>query len=85
MRDNALTYDHIFERVRNTLINCQGFPANLVTADASIDSLGGDSLDHVELAILLEEEFNIEIPDIMFEATTPISEIAKSIEGIINK
>lgn len=85
MRDNALTYDHIFERVRNTIINCQGFPAKLVTADASIDSLGGDSLDEVELVILLEEEFNIEIPDDAFALSAPLSEIAKSIEGIINK
>ena len=35
-----------------------------VTPDASIiEDLGADSLDFVELAMALEEEFDIEIPD----------------------
>lgn len=81
----TLTYDHIFERIKNLMSNCQTFPADQIIAEATIDSLGGDSLDDIELAILLEEEFNIEIHDSTFDVNTPISEIAKSIEGIINK
>ncbi len=79
------TDNHIFERIKNTMVNCQQFPAHLITAEASIDSLGGDSLDDVELAILLEEEFNIEIHDGTFDQNTTIGEIATRIEGIINK
>lgn len=35
----------------------------LVTADATFDSLGADSLDFVEISMLLEEEFDLEIND----------------------
>ena len=35
-----------------------------------VDDLGADSLDVVELTMLIEEEFNIEIPDSMV-MTTP--------------
>lgn len=73
----------VFERIKNTMVNCQQFPADLITPDASIDSLGGDSLDDIELMILLEEEFNIEINDGAFDVKTPISQIATAIEGII--
>lgn len=75
--------NNVFERIKNTLVNCQQFPADLITADATIDSLGGDSLDDIELSLLLEEEFNIEIHDGTFDVDTPISQIATAIEGII--
>jgi acyl carrier protein len=74
-----------FERIKDTMVNCQQMPAHLITPESTIEGLGGDSLDEVELAILLEEEFGIEIPVDTFDTGTPISEIAKSIEGIINK
>lgn len=34
-----------------------------VTNDKTFEALGGDSLDHVELVMALEDEFGIEIPD----------------------
>ncbi len=75
----------VFERIKDTMVNCQGFPADLITAEATIDSLGGDSVDDVELATLRESEFAIEIHDGSFDVNTTIGEIAKRIEGIINK
>ncbi|CAM3842155.1 acyl carrier protein [Agrobacterium radiobacter] len=75
--------NRVFERIKNTMVNCQQFPADLITPDASIDSLGGDSLDDIELAILLEDEFNIEINDGAFDVKTPISQIVTAIEGIM--
>ncbi|QTG12378.1 acyl carrier protein [Agrobacterium tumefaciens] len=75
--------NNVFERIKNTMVNCQQFPADLITADATIEILGGDSLDDIELSLLLEEEFNIDIHDGTFDVNTPISDIAKAIEGII--
>ncbi len=75
--------DLTFQRIKDTMVNCQRMPAHLITPDATIEGIGGDSLDEVELAMLLEDEFNIEIPNTTFDGTTPISEIAKSIEGVM--
>lgn len=84
MRDN-LADSTTFQRIKETMVNCQRIPAGTITPDATIETLGGDSLDVVELAILLEEEFNIEIPDVTFDATTQISEITASIERIMGR
>jgi acyl carrier protein len=52
------------EKVRNIITDNLGVMDEEVTPDAHfVDDLGCDSLDRIELAMALEEEFNIEIPD----------------------
>ena len=54
----------IEERVRKIVIEQLGVKEDEVTLEASfVDDLGADSLDTVELVMLLEEEFDTEIPD----------------------
>lgn len=54
----------IEERVKTIIIEQLGVDENEVTMDARfVDDLGADSLDLVELVMVFEEEFNIEIPD----------------------
>ena len=51
-------------RVREIIINELGVEAEKVTDDASfVEDLGADSLDTVELVMVFEEEFGIDIPD----------------------
>ena len=53
-----------FEKVRDILCEVTGAGEPEVTEDAGIvDDLGADSLDVVEIALALEEDFNIEIQD----------------------
>ena len=52
------------ERVKNIIIEQLGVSADEVQLNASfVDDLGADSLDLVELVMVLEEEFGYEIPD----------------------
>ena len=54
----------IAEKVKNVIIEQLGVSADEVGPEASfVDDLGADSLDLVELVMVLEEEFNKEIPD----------------------
>lgn len=54
----------IEDRVRKIVTEQLGVSEDLVTLEASfVDDLGADSLDTVELVMLLEEEFDTEIPD----------------------
>lgn len=54
----------IEERVKKIIIEQLGVDGAEVTPDASfVEDLGADSLDTVELIMVLEEEFGIEIPD----------------------
>ena len=55
---------NISERVKGIIAKHLGIDRDKVTEDANfIDDLGADSLDIVELAMSLEDEFNCEIPD----------------------
>lgn len=47
---------------------------NKVTPDATLDDMGLDSLESVELVIVIEQDFDIEIPD---EATAALDTPAK--------
>ena len=50
--------------VKEIIVEQLGVEESQVTAGAKfVEDLGADSLDTVELAMALEEKFNIEIPD----------------------
>ncbi|MDQ7049814.1 MAG: acyl carrier protein [Enterobacterales bacterium] len=54
----------IEDRVKKIVVEQLGVKEDEVTLEASfVDDLGADSLDTVELVMLLEEEFDTEIPD----------------------
>ena len=55
---------NVDEKVKNIIIEQLGVSADEVVPEASfVDDLGADSLDLVELVMVLEEEFGKEIPD----------------------
>ena len=52
------------EKIKNIIVEQLGVSADEVVPEASfVDDLGADSLDLVELSMVLEEEFGKEIPD----------------------
>ncbi len=55
---------NIEEKVKNIIVEQLGVSIDEVVSEASfVDDLGADSLDLVELVMVLEEEFGKEIPD----------------------
>ena len=68
------------DRVQKIVVEHLGVEADKVTQEASfIDDLGADSLDIVELVMLIEKEFDIEIPD---EDAEKISTVQHAIDYI---
>ena len=57
------TMKNIANRVRTIVAEHLGAREEQVVEHVLMDDLGADSLDHVELALIFEEEFDIEIPD----------------------
>jgi len=54
----------VAEKVKKIIVEQLGVEESEVKPDASfIEDLGADSLDTVELIMVLEESFEIEIPD----------------------
>lgn len=54
----------IFEKVKEIIAEQLGVDEEEITLESQIvDDLGADSLDVIELLMMFEEEFDIEIPD----------------------
>ena len=69
-----------FERVKNVIVDQLSVDAEEVKPEASfVDDLGADSLDVVELIMVLETEFDIEIPD---EDAEKISTVGDAVDYI---
>lgn len=59
-----MTRDEVAEKAKKVVIDALGVEADAVKDDARWDDdLGADSLDRVELSIMLEEEFGVEVSD----------------------
>ena len=72
----------IEEQVKNLIVEQLGVSLDEVVPTASfVDDLGADSLDLVELVMMLEEEFGGEIPD---EDTEKIQTVQDAIDYIKN-
>ena len=73
----------IEEKVKEIIAKQLGVNPSEVTAEASfVEDLGADSLDIVELIMVFEESFNIEIPD---EDAEKIARVKDAIEYIKKK
>jgi acyl carrier protein len=72
------------DRIQSMVAEQLGVESAEVTKDASIfDDLGADSLDVVELVMILEEAFNIEVPDDAVEEMRTIGDIQRFVESHI--
>ena len=59
----------VAERVKKIVVEHLGVDADKVVENANfIDDLGADSLDTVELVMAFEEEFGVEIPELILPA-----------------
>jgi acyl carrier protein len=57
-----------------------GIVEDEVTMDSTLEGLGADSLDIVELVMAIEQEWNIEVPD---EAAEEIKSVGDAVAYIV--
>jgi acyl carrier protein len=70
-----------FEKLKGIIVEYFGVDADRITPQASIYSdLGLDSLDEVELAIEIENDFEIEVSDEQIEASFTVADLVKVID-----
>ena len=77
---------HIIERVNAILKDQLYLSEPIKPTDTLADDLGADSLDIVEIVMALEEEFDIEIPDLdCNEATASVGKIYEFVESRVSR
>ncbi len=74
----------VFEQLKKIISEQLEVDASIVTENASISGdLGADSLDLVDLAMSVEDEFDIELPDEALEKIKTVGDLVAFIEDRI--
>lgn len=71
------------ERVKQCFALQFGVSPTEVLNDHTVASLGGDSLDHVEIVMEIEDEFGFEIQDEEAEKLTTVQSVIDHVEGAL--
>jgi acyl carrier protein len=73
----------IEEEVRRIISERLKVPESKVVPEASlIEDLGADSLDLVEMAMVLEERFKVQIPDSELEGVKTVGDVVECIRKL---
>jgi acyl carrier protein len=71
--------DELEEKVLSVIATSKRIPREQVSIDSSLEDLGMDSLDQLNLLFALENDFNISIPD---EEAKSIRTVSQMVEGV---
>ena len=71
----------VLDKVKKILAEYKGIDEAIIQPETSMESLGIDSLDTVELVMNLEDEFDVEIE--VDEDTKTAGDLVKIIEGLL--
>jgi len=76
----------LFEEIKEIICTqLKAKPEDITPETSFVDDLGADSLDSIELVMVLEEEFGIEIPDEDAEKMTKVGDVVDYIEKRIGQ
>ena len=73
----------VAEKVKEIIAEELALDLEEVTADATFDDLGADSLDIVEVVMAFEDEFDVAIPDEDAEEIGTVQDAIDYIEDIL--
>ncbi len=72
----------VFEELKKIIAEIKDIPEEEIKLESSFaDDLEADSLDIVEMLMLLEEKFNIQIPEEESEKMKKVEDVVKYIEA----
>ncbi|HXX53974.1 MAG TPA: acyl carrier protein [Thermodesulfovibrionales bacterium] len=71
-----------YEKIKKLFVDSLGLNEEALKPEATLDSLGLDSLDRIEFMFVLEDEFKIKIPDREVKITT-IQDMVDAIDRLI--
>lgn len=71
----------VMQRFETILTTTFGVPAEDISPDATFESLGLDSLDVVELTLVIEEELGVKIEDEELEDVRTVGDAVARVEA----
>lgn len=77
-----MTTDELYPTFEGALVETFGVPADEVAPDAEFEAMGLDSLDVVELTLILEEKTGVKLEDEELEGVRTVQD---AIDKVIDK
>ena len=71
--------DELAEKVQSVIATSKRIPREQVSLESTLEDLGMDSLDQLNLLFALESDFNISIPD---DEAKSIRTVREMVEGV---
>jgi len=72
---------NIFEQIRDILSLQLEVDPKRITMETTMDELGADSLDMVDLAMTVEDEFKLEFPEEVLEKIKTVGDVVNFLES----
>lgn len=76
-----MTFESIFEKLSGIVAEKLNIDRSTVTLESTMQDLGADSLDMVEIIMRIEEDFSIEINDADAEKLQTMREVTEYIQS----
>ncbi len=73
----------IFEKVRIIVADLFDVEKSEITPETSFYELGADELDMVDIAMSLEDDFSVEIPEDVLDGFETVGDIVKYLEEVL--
>lgn len=74
---------NVSQEVRTIIAEQLSIPVDSLKDDTTLDSIGADSLDRVEIVMNLEDHFSIEIDDDMAEKLVTLADVINYINTLV--
>jgi len=75
--------DELAEKVQSAIATSKRIPREQISLDSTLESLGLDSLDQLNLLFALESDFNISIPDDEAKAIRTVREMVEGVRKLV--
>lgn len=74
----------LFEEIKEILADQLDVEADIIELGTSLNDLGADSLDAIDIVMSLEDQYGIEVPDEVIENMKTVEDIITFIESKID-
>lgn len=74
--------DEVASRCIDLIAQTKGIPASSISPDSTLESLGLDSLDKINLSFAVEEAFSISIPDDKLHKLRTVQDVVDGVHAL---
>ena len=71
----------VFDKIKEIICNLFEIPEEEISLETTLEDADIDSIDAVELAMAVETEFDIEIPDEALEKMRSVADLVRFVES----